>query len=169
LKTDRTLWAFTLLSCLVITGCGPSRPETAPVSGLVTYAGKPVPVGQIVFRPENGRPAIAAINANGRYTLTTFKSGDGALLGKHVVTITATRAHDGPPPPKDSQDPPSPKSLLEEVRVGGGGRRAVEWIVPATYSRSETTPLNAEVARGQNTINFNLPVGQNPPVHGAGS
>ena len=65
--------------CLLAAGCGgPSRPETVPVSGRVTYQGKPVPMGQIMFYPDQGRPATGAIDADGNYRLTTFTTADGA-------------------------------------------------------------------------------------------
>ena len=35
----------------------------SPVSGRVTYQGKPVPTGKIMFYPEQGRPATGAIDA----------------------------------------------------------------------------------------------------------
>ena len=53
-------------------------------------------------------------------------------------------------------------------RPHGRLRRAkVEWLVPEEYSHHETTPLKAEVTRGENTIDFDLPARQNAPVPGA--
>jgi hypothetical protein len=143
-----TAFSCLLLSCIVLAGCGPSRPATAPVSGRVTYAGKPVGVGQIMFQPEEGRPALGSLGADGRYTLTTFKSGDGAPLGKHRVMIEAKQEVGGSPPPK---------SRLEEFRGGVGAPPAIQWLVPEKYSRPETTPLKAEVTSGANAIDFDLP------------
>ncbi len=134
--------AFLLAACC---GCGPKRPETAPVAGRVTFLGKPVPAGRITFHPDQGRPAIGDIGPDGRYSLTTFVGGDGALLGRHRVTIEAVR-QTGPPPPK---------SFADEIHgLGGGG---VEWLVPRDYARLETSSLTAEVKRGENAVNFDLP------------
>ena len=139
------------LLMLVAGGCGPSRPATATVSGRVTFNGKPVAAGQIVFYPETGRPAMSAINADGRYHLTTFKSGDGAMLGRHRVTIEATRVSSGPT---------MPKTMEEEMNGHGfapSGPPRVEWLAPVKYSNLQTSPLTAEVKSGENTINFDLP------------
>jgi hypothetical protein len=139
-----------LMLALLVAGCGgPTRPATAPVSGRVTYAGKPVPLGQIMFYPERGRPAMGAIGADGAYRLTTFVNGDGAIPGRFKVTITAMRVT-GPPPPK---------SLEDELRGGSpGGQTTTEWLVPEKYSRQESSTLTAEVKSGStNTINFDLP------------
>ena len=137
---------------LLLAGCGgPSRPATVPVSGRVTYQGKPVPLGQIVFYPAKGRPAMGAIGADGSYRLTTFETaGDGATPGRYRVTIQATRTIGGGA---------RPKSLEEELHgVGSGsGQTVTEWLVPEKYSRQESTPLTAEVKPGSNTINFDLP------------
>ena len=140
------------IALALMAGCGPDRPETAPVSGRITLGGQPVATGRIIFYPEQGRSAIGAIGPEGVYTLTTFEPGDGALLGEHQVTIQATKV----------TGPAMPSSFEEELRQGGSGRAAsvpaaVQWIVPQEYSRRESSPLRAEVARGQNTVNFDLP------------
>ncbi len=75
-------------------GCG-GAPEAAarlstpvPVSGLVTYKGAPLTRGTVVFEPDAGRPAHGEIQSDGRYTLTTFNSGDGAVVGAHRISIS---------------------------------------------------------------------------------
>lgn len=127
------LCSFVLLPLI---GCGPSRPETAQVSGKITFNGQPVPAGRIAFWPPKGRPAIAEIRPDGSYELTSFSDGDGAILGQHRVTIKATRVH-----------------------FPGGDRTkgVVEWLVPQSYENAKTSPLKAEVSAGKNTINFDIP------------
>jgi hypothetical protein len=144
----RAAVAAAALCLLVFQGCGRGRPETSPVSGHVTYGGKPVPSGRIVFYPGHGRSAMGTIEPDGSYRLTTFDSGDGALLGRHRVTIEATRI----------VRVPLPKSLGEESQFNGVAANGlgVLWLVPETYSRFESTPLTADVSRGKNTIDFNL-------------
>src|SRR6478752_10675518 len=62
---------------------------TAPVSGKVTYRGKAVPTGTVMFVPSEGPAATGEIGSDGSYKLTTFSPGDGAVIGTHKVTITA--------------------------------------------------------------------------------
>lgn len=134
--------------CAAIAGCGSDLPPTAKVRGTVTIGGKPLESGTITFYPRQGRPASGAIQPDGSYQLTTFREGDGAVLGPHKVAIHANRVTGGA----------TPKSFEEELR-GVGSFNApskVEWLVPERYSRPETTPLTAEVADGPNVLDFKL-------------
>ena len=140
-----------VLCALTVFGCGPKRPETASVSGRVTYQGKPVAEGRIVFHPEDGRrPAMAAINSDGSYRLTTFESEDGALPGKHRVTIKAVRVVGGAPVDELSKQ-------SGEYVPNNAPLPTLEWLVPEKYSNLNTTTLTAEVKSGGNVINFDLP------------
>jgi hypothetical protein len=140
------------VGCLLAFGCGPKLPQTSPVSGKVTVAGQPVTTGRIMFQPENGRPAIGAIEPDGTYRLTTFQRDDGAVSGKHRVTI---EAFEGP-------TVKNPTTFAEEVGGKGSltpasGKFARRWIVPETYAQRDSSPLTAEVKPGTNTIDFKLP------------
>jgi hypothetical protein len=86
-----------LLVCLAglvfLSGCG--RTGMAPVHGRVTCGGKPVPEAAVIFSPvpktegalEAGKAAQGGTDEDGRYSLTTYRSGDGALVGKHKVSV----------------------------------------------------------------------------------
>jgi hypothetical protein len=132
----------------------------APVSGRVTYDGKSVSQGRIMFYPASGRMAVGQLGPDGRYTLTTLKPGDGALLGSHRVAIEATRVGPG-----TYQAPKSLEEELEWSRKGAPGGKIlvagkVEWLVPQKYSRAETSGLTTTVGSGPNEINFDLPAGK---------
>src|SRR5262245_26129388 len=98
-------------SLIFLAGCGESRKEgLAPVTGQITYGGQPVPAGQVLFYPADGkRRSSGAIN-QGKYELTSKNPGDGALIGKHKVVIEGTET---PPvlPDVDAPGavPPTPK------------------------------------------------------------
>jgi hypothetical protein len=127
------------------------------VKGRVTYAGKLVTEGRVTFYPEAGRMALGTIAADGTYTLTTFKPGDGALIGPHKVAIHATRVGPG--------SLVAPRSVEEEAQASrrGGGKvleaGKVEWLVPEKYSDHATSGLTAQVKPGSNSIDFDLPAG----------
>ncbi len=79
---------------LLVTGCGPSRPETVPVSGMVTVDGKAPPgPGLIYFITREAaegfdrRPATAEFDATGHYTAKTFVPGDGLMPGRYGVSV----------------------------------------------------------------------------------
>ncbi len=136
----------TAAGLILLAGCGPSRPATAPVHGRVTYQGKPVVEGTIIFQPVKGRQSIGEIAPDGGYVLTTFEPGDGALLGRHKVTIEARRI---------SQTLAGDD--LDEEGSAGYGPPVVTWLVPEKYSRPDSSPLTAEVKEGENTFDFDLP------------
>jgi hypothetical protein len=53
---------------------------------MLNYDGKPVAKGRVLFQPEKGHPADGEIE-NGKFTLRTYKDGDGAVVGRHKVAI----------------------------------------------------------------------------------
>ena len=106
---------------LALAGCGGghSKPElsaTLPVRGTVTYKGQPMTGGTVKFVPEDtGREAQAAIGPDGAFVLSTFKEGDGAIAGLHLVAVTGASAS-GAVPIKYK----SPSSSKVEVEVVAG-------------------------------------------------
>jgi hypothetical protein len=86
-----------LILLLPTLGCGGADPyATVPVSGVVTCNGKPVANGVVNFTPlpdqegrsERGRVALGKTDSEGRFKLTTYENNDGALVGRHTVTIS---------------------------------------------------------------------------------
>ncbi|VAX39908.1 hypothetical protein MNBD_PLANCTO02-1801 [hydrothermal vent metagenome] len=129
----------TLLFCcatLFITGCGGGAekgPERFDVSGTVTFEGKPVYRGTIIFSPDatkgNSGPQGAAEITEGKYN--TSKKGKGIVGGAHIITIKGSdkidknailkKSDDGmeisPEPPFPAytikKDLPKEKSILD--------------------------------------------------------
>ena len=81
----------TQAAVLVFLGCSSGGPEIAQVSGRVTMDGKPLANASVVFIPENGRPAGARTDADGRYVLNFTEGRRGAIPGKNSVRITTQR------------------------------------------------------------------------------
>ena len=125
------------LATAVLAGCSKNGGLiTAPVKGKVTFKGKPLPNGTVMFVPGEGPAATGEIGSDGAYRLTTG-SIDGAVLGNHKISITAL-ADIGSALPE--QRNPTPPSLL-----------------PAKYLSHETSGLTAEVKQGNNEVNLELP------------
>lgn len=84
---------------LSLGGCtgDPNLPKLGKVHGTVKYNGKLLDAGHIVFTPatgkggETGQVATGEINPDGTYEMTTFNTGDGAILGQHIVTVTVQK------------------------------------------------------------------------------
>lgn len=128
------------LAASLAAGCGakrdPKLPATVPVSGKVSLKGSPLEIGTITFHPEadtKGNPADGRLLAGGEFALSTYQSGDGAVLGKHKVTIQI--------PPRLDGEPPRPASL----------------VVPKEYTAVQSTPLTADVKEtGDNRFEFTV-------------
>lgn len=95
MRSDALVWrtlAAALTGCLLTAaGCSrqPAGPARFAVSGSVTFAGRPVPVGRISFEPDtaagNSGPAGYGSIVAGRYS--TYPKM-GAVKGPQVVRIT---------------------------------------------------------------------------------
>jgi hypothetical protein len=108
--------AALVLAGVLIAGCGDSAPYAlAPVKGVVTLDGKPVPYTQVVFTPkgtpENPTPgpgSTAMCDGTGAYELKTVRGEAGAVVGPHSIQIFAhgplqpTSSDDTGPPPKEA-------------------------------------------------------------------
>ena len=67
---------------MVVLGCkgrGIALP-TAPVSGKVTYHGKPLGFGRIAFIHSSGQAAGAEIAADGTFTLTAYQGNNHVAI-----------------------------------------------------------------------------------------
>jgi hypothetical protein len=135
------------LMCLLC-GCGgQSEFPIAPVSGVVTCEGKPVPGAQVFFEPLQtgesalvGKQGYAAANEKGEFVITTYDSGDGAVIGKHAVHVLAPNAEYSRgfkcPCEFDSKTQPI------EVEVQKGGKNEFTFVLP--LSKTKNVPLNAD-------------------------
>jgi len=97
----RFVQATILFGTGALIGCIGSAdgPSVAPVSGMLTVGGKPRADVSVVFQPEaGGRPAQGVTDAEGRFTLSTFNTGDGAIVGTHNVGLGAGGTDDAAPP-----------------------------------------------------------------------
>ncbi len=117
---------------MLVAGCGVKRLETAPVTGTVRLDGKPLHRGTVIFTPELGRAATGEIQPDGSYRLSTYKSGDGALVGRHRVAVIA---RDDPPPAKGP--------MSEEVGPS---------LIPEFYSDFVRSGLSFEVKSGKKNV-----------------
>jgi hypothetical protein len=90
LKLTSSLW---FVGLAVVAGCNRSPYPVAPVQGTVTIDGQPMTGGRVMFAPvakdglNSGRPAFGEIQQDGSFTLSTYRGGDGAVVGEHWVSI----------------------------------------------------------------------------------
>jgi hypothetical protein len=144
-----TLLLTALFLAATAVGCGSDfvKPKLGKVHGKVTYKGKPVEGGHIVFTPatgkggETGQTATGEINSDGTFDLTTFDTGDGAILGQHIVTVTVTERGYTPPQPDAS---------------GRIEYRLPKNVAPKKYEKVDSSPLRYTVNEGKNEFEIEL-------------
>jgi hypothetical protein len=128
-----------LLGFLLIAGCGKSVPATFQVTGMVTYQGKPLPLGSVMFVPEakTAQAKTSAIDASGHYRLD-------AAPGRYLVQVQMAARLRGQPAPGGE----GPGVNVPEV----------DWLIPEEYSHFQTSGIEVVVEPGKaNQINLSLP------------
>ena len=123
-----------------------ARPPTYRVTGVVTYQGKPVEAAKVVFRTRHADTsreyaAFGYTDSSGRYSLQTYKPGDGAVAGSQQVTVEKL-TWSQPTAASPGVDPLKPVSTSH---------------LPDRYASAATSGFTAEVtAKGPNTFSFAL-------------
>jgi hypothetical protein len=97
--------AALVMVCFV--GCtGGNGMSTAEVKGVVTLDGAPLSSeGNVSFEPAaGGKMAVGTVQPDGSFVLKTYAPGDGAVVGRHRVSVT-------PLVPLESDDAPQTRTV----------------------------------------------------------
>lgn len=125
-----------LASCSLLVGCGPAGVAvTVPAAGSLTAAGVPIAGVNVTFTPVDGRSATATTDAEGRFTLSTFASRDGAVPGRHRVTLSVSTA-DVPMPGTPEAVGYKPQPAPFAKKYGGLDSTDLEVDIPAAGDRA---------------------------------
>jgi hypothetical protein len=116
-------------------GCGAAPTPLIPVKGVVTYDGKPLTTGTVLFRPDSARgnsgaEVVGTIDENGTYVLRTGtgpQAREGAAPGWYKVGVVAVREPDA-----------------TAKRVGGLPPARVP-LIPLKYADAANSGLAVEV------------------------
>jgi hypothetical protein len=141
-NSSRSLVIGLVCCALVLAGCESKPYALAPVAGIVTLDGKPVPGAVVNFQPQAtgesrspGPGSTGRCDAEGRFELKTIRDEPGAVMGVHTVSIY-------------SYSPESPV-------VADGGTESHKEIIPDRYNYA--SELTFEVpASGTSTADFEL-------------
>ncbi len=120
---------FSLTSVVLISGCGDGRPTRVPVSGRVTIDGEPLTHGFIRFIPTGSRMSVGQLDDQGRFQLSCFEGGDGAVLGEHRIVIL-------------SQEPL--------------GQTQIKWHAPRKYTAASSSGLTEIIEGPTDSIEIEL-------------
>jgi hypothetical protein len=121
--------------------CGCNKQTYVQVSGQVLIDGQPLAHGTIGFVPTKGRAARSNLDSNGRFTLMTYKPGDGVVLGTHRIEIKG----------------------VEQI---GTNPVKFKWHAPEKYANFAESGLTEEITGPTDSIKIELkwPKGQKPFV-----
>jgi hypothetical protein len=125
------------LTLMVAVGCNSARDDRVkvyPVEGAVSFGGKSLEGALIVLHPEEVTdarvlPARGYVDGTGRFSMTTYESGDGAAEGEYRVTVVHT-------------------PLIER----DGDVVAGPNVLPPKYASPRDTDLRVRIAAGPNSL-----------------
>lgn len=110
------------LSLVAIMGCSNRDFPTAPVEGIAKCNGTVLTSGVVYFSPVGkdgqqlaGKSGGGVVGADGRFQVSTYFEGDGAVVGRHRVVWQAEDEHEGDPGTHCSRE------AYAEVEVPEGG------------------------------------------------
>jgi len=143
----------------LLPGCSkePERPPTFPVTGTVTMKGKTLENARVVFVPvQGGAPASGITDKEGKYSLTTYSSGDGAQAGSYGVKVAK---YDGTPPP-EPQEPAKQLTYEEEQKMQFAPDEkptpVAKSVLPKKYGNEGTSGLSHTVKDGPSTFDIKI-------------
>ena len=125
-----------LLASLCVAGCGGGL-DVIPVHGTVTFAGKPIPDGEIRFVPIEGTKGPASVGniVNGEYKV---EARGGVPVGKHRIEIR----------------------IIGRAGVGRTGVMSTDGAIgnvgPKVFATPQS-PLRCDVTADQDEYNFEIP------------
>jgi hypothetical protein len=133
-----------VVSALGTVGCSTrgnsNRPKVVHAGGVVRFNGQPLADALVTFvNPTANVSAHARTDANGRFTLTTFEQGDGAVPGQQQVSVIKAQAIGHVDPNVD-----------RTTTVEKSNPQQWNWLIPEKYSNTTTSGLTAEIGDGGN-------------------
>jgi hypothetical protein len=127
-----------LVAVAAITGC---QRTVVPVSGRVTFNGKPLANATVNFQPRGtrdeprppGTGSVGHTNSDGRYSLRMVEPDQlGAVVGTHVVRISVSTGDRDGAESKASPLPSMWRDGSRQYRVPPGGTSKADFDIVAT-------------------------------------
>ena len=152
MKSNRISQAIGVILALTLvvqaSGCeAKKRPRLARVTGKVLYNGEPLANATVVFQLADGsapRRSEGVTEEDGTFSLTTYNTDDGAIIGSNIVTVTKQGGGSG-------QRVMSAADLADMH-----GAPPAEDQLPQKFADPKTSGLKYEVESGTNE--FEIPL-----------
>jgi hypothetical protein len=127
-----------LTALAMATGCGDGedRIDTHPARGAAMFESKPMTDALITLHPVSGEPKTrhllprGVVDAEGNYTLGTYRTADGAPVGDYKVTVVWT-----------------PEGDNGIVRPDMSGDK-----LQGRYARADKSDIRVTIKEGDNTL-----------------
>jgi hypothetical protein len=142
-----------LVPSLLLVGCSDSLQQQAEVSGTVTYRGKPLPGGIVMFISDKGFQNSATIDENGHYTILVSVGSnkitvDNRLLNKNKQTPAPRGKSDDGRLQKKSQPIESPRLKPPEGTTQETTLAGTYVPIRESYASAESSGLVYTVVPG---------------------
>ncbi len=119
------------------------------VHGTVTFEGKPISEGSIIFEVSGARPATGKIKDGKIVDVTTFTPDDGVAVGEAAVAIYAKS---GTAATAVAASPDANQGKLAKGYMGAGQAS----LIPERYNNPSTSQLTCVIQPGENELEFDL-------------
>lgn len=142
--------SIAMATVVVCSGCGDSTPG-GYVTGKVESGGELMPAGNKVFFEQSVKGLLAAgvIQEDGTYTLN-YKGSPKIPMGDYIVFV-------GPPTSHMTEKEFYAFKAKVNAQFRSRGKKPPpfpDWILPAKFYRSTTSPLRETVELGDNVIDL---------------
>ncbi len=154
---------------LVLEGCqrGPAIPTSIPVSGKITYQGKPVGKASLTLlnNDPKGKNATGITNDAGEFTLQTYFDPEhllkGAIVGDYCLTVTKTEEFSMPvldsaatdKGPAMSSSSADAKKFAQAMAEASKPKKS---LIPKKYGDAKTTKIKVTVEKGIAPLDIEL-------------
>jgi len=148
------LLAVVAISMNGCSGDAEGRKPTHEVTGIVKFNGGPVVGAFVAFSPRDGQPvATGTTDDSGKYTLTTYETGDGAVEGDYIAVVTKV------PQAKtaESDDEHGVDAEFDAESHAADEEEGSKSLLPAKYATANSSDLQVTVKAGEsNSIDLPL-------------
>lgn len=134
------------LAAVLVAGCSSDKkPDTAKVTGIVKYKGKPVPGAQVTFIVD-GNMAVANTGDDGRFTI------EHVPIGKAQVTIVKFTGSESAG--KGEYDPANPENMGTGSAPPNMPNTAAKNELPKKYADKDLSGLDQTVSTDESSNDF---------------
>jgi hypothetical protein len=159
-RTNVLRSSFLELMALAILGTSGCAPSTGSVSGTVTYKGKNLPYGRVLFVCADGTVVSGRINTDGTYTIPQAPVGLARVavrcLEEAMPVLTSVDPSDLPGGKGTGFSGNAPQGPMMIQSAEKPNSRPKPMRIPDHFQQAEKSGLTYEIRRGDQTYDIKL-------------